>query len=150
MDEARLCIIMFCLCSSRTATKRSLFPVGRRQSLNMAAKLRQVPLLHFRLCGTYIAHSQSRKRIWLFYTGKIHQLVRNFVSTMFCNACCNYINFLQNEHERSFISCDTLKYVASSTEQHPYNSSSTHFMLARNQKGIRREITEVAFWISHF
>ncbi len=52
MDKEKLCIIMFCLCSSRTVTKRSLFPVGRRQSLNMAAKLRQVPVLYFRSYGS--------------------------------------------------------------------------------------------------
>jgi hypothetical protein len=123
----------FVLCSSRTVTKRSLFPVGRRQSLNMAAKLRQVLLLHFRLLyGTYIAHSQSNENDFL--QGKIHQLVTNFISTL----CCNCMIFLQNEHERSFISCDTLNMLPH-LQYSTHNSSSTHFMVARNQKGIRKE-----------
>ncbi len=75
-----------------------------------------------------------------FYTGKIHQLVTNFVSTIFCNACCNHTNFFAKWTWTFFFHIlRHLEYVASSTVQHLYNSNSTHFMLSRNQKGIRKE-----------
>ncbi len=50
-----------------------------------------------------------------FYTGKAHQFVTNFVSTMFCNACCNYMNFFAKWASTFFHILRYLKYAASST-----------------------------------
>ncbi len=46
-----------------------------------------------------------------FYTGKIHQLVTNLSRQCFAMRDVTIWFFLQNEHERSFISCDTLNML---------------------------------------